>query len=117
MGLERPLQSVPDDLSAVNTEPWIETAEIVIRFEGELDIDTEGRFRATLDRCLERLPQHLILDMSDLIFMGVEGIHLVLSLAERCARDDAGLLVFLNRRQSRLFHLAGADDRFEWRIA
>lgn len=95
----------------------METAEIVLRFEGELDMDTEDRFQTALDRCLERRPHELIVDMSDLAFMGAEGIHLLLKLAIGCESIGTELHVFLNRFERRLLDLAGVDNRFRWQLA
>jgi anti-anti-sigma factor len=84
---------------------------LVVRVAGEIDVTTAWRFQNELSRASSRRPRTLIVDVSEVDFLGVEGIEYLLDAAMTLDADRRRLVV---RRctpvQRRVIHLVG--DRY-----
>lgn len=81
----------------------------VIRLIGELDAGNVSMVKAHLDDQLDR-PGELVLDLSQLTYMGSEGVHLFVGIAKR--RQSTGPLVLANPLQHvrRVLEITGLDQ-------
>jgi anti-sigma B factor antagonist len=63
----------------------LEIFSSTVFLHGELDIDTQPLLESEVDRLVEQGARHLILDLSDLTFVGVAGLRLFAALHHRMA--------------------------------
>jgi anti-anti-sigma factor len=64
---------------------------LVFALSGELDLATRDLLRDALSEIGEEAPRRLMLDLSGLTFIDASGLHLLLSLAQRCRRGGPAL--------------------------
>ena len=85
----------------------------VVRLIGELDLGEVEALQEELDRLCSNGLAELMLDMSELDFVDSTGLHLLMKLRGRCARQELPLtLVPGPPAVQRLFQLTGTDGQF-----
>lgn len=84
---------------------------VVIALYGELDLATCACLQRKLRHAINERPQRLIVDLSGLRFMDIQGLRVLLDAAERC-REDNRRLSFLRGIPlvQRLFELTGNES-------
>jgi anti-sigma B factor antagonist len=87
----------------------------VVRFVGELDISTEGRASAEIDRAQADRPSVVGLDLSGVRFIDSTGLRLILR-ADARARREGGRVVLVRGPEQvhRVFLIALLDRRLEF---
>ncbi|MCE5255034.1 MAG: STAS domain-containing protein [Actinomycetia bacterium] len=83
----------------------------LIYVEGELDHESAGRLRASIDEELADRPKALLLDFSRLAYMDSGGLSLLFETARRF--EDGGRLAIVNPSANvrRLIELTGLSER------
>lgn len=84
--------------------------EHLISLEGELDLDGTERVMEELQRAEESDARRIVLDLSNLEFIGSSGIRLILA-AESRMDDDRLVLIPGPRSVHRVFELTGVAER------
>jgi anti-sigma B factor antagonist len=79
---------------------------------GECDLAQRADLRAAIGRVLVDRPECLVLDLSRLAFIDSSGIHVIIELSERAAREECRLLICPGPRAvQRVFELCGLSTR------
>jgi anti-anti-sigma factor len=87
-------------------------ATTVIALEGEWDLAQQPATRDAVRKALERPPERLVLDLSRLSFIDSSGVHGVIDLSMRAARQGIGLAIIPGPRAvQRVFELCGLTER------
>ena len=87
----------------------------VVRLVGELDLAEVAPLQAELDRLCSNGLSALTVDLSELDFVDSTGLHLLLELNGRCARQEVPLtLVPGPPAVQRLFKITGTDGQFRF---
>ena len=60
----------------------------ILRLTGELDLATVNDLQETVAALVDRAPEHLIVDLSDVTFMDSSGIALLLQVSQRLPRTE-----------------------------
>ena len=82
----------------------------VVRLQGELDASTEGRLRCAIGSALDRSPELLVVDLSELGFMDCSGLSVLVWAHQRLAGQDRQLLITgAQPLVQRLIRLTGFD--------
>jgi anti-anti-sigma factor len=63
------------DAATVAVRPGV----VMVEFTGDLDRDTAGQAMATLVQATDETTEHLVLDLSQVVFMGSDGISLLIA--------------------------------------
>jgi anti-anti-sigma factor len=61
--------------------------------EGEFDLTAKETMDAAVRQALQRRPEKVVLDLSRVSFIDSSGIHVVIELAKRSARQNAYLVI------------------------
>lgn len=86
------------------------TAYVVL--SGELDIATAGELELALRELESSHPERTVLDLSELTFMDVTGLRVILAAAYRARHSNVSLVVAKPQKGvKRLFELTGADKQ------
>ena len=86
-------------------------SNVTLAVSGELDMSTIDRLTGEVDTHLQRRPDCLTLDLSDLAFMDSTGLRLLIELNNR-ARQESWKLKLISPRHdaaSRVLRITGAD--------
>lgn len=81
---------------------------IAIRAAGEVDAATAGRLSAAVHRQLDHGPSMLLLDLHEVTFLGVAGLHVLQVVADRAAVDGVPVRVAYRDRSPAQFALEAA---------
>jgi anti-anti-sigma factor len=65
----------------------------VVRLQGELDASTEDRLRSAISNALNRSPELLVVDLSELGFMDCSGLSVLVWAHQRLAEQERQLLI------------------------
>jgi anti-anti-sigma factor len=84
---------------------------ILCSVSGEIDLATAPSLQRELDDLIDRAPRHLVIDLTDVQFMGSIGLHILMHLheAQLAAGHDLAVVVDHNDAATRLLHATGLD--------
>lgn len=89
-------------------------AVVVIHVAGEIDLLTESLLHDHLSKLLASRPECLIIDLSQVSFLGATGLSVLIKARETAVREGIALkLKSPSRRAARLLELMGMDRLFE----
>ena len=101
--------AIPDELKIAARENGTTTTIVV---SGEWDLAQEPATRKAIKTALERRPECVVLDLSQLSFIDSTGVHAVVGLHTRAARQNIHLVIIPGpRRVQRPFEVCGLTDR------
>jgi anti-sigma B factor antagonist len=98
----------------VATEPT--GANIVVRVEGEIDMQTVDEFNRALDDACRRVepPMTVTADLTEVTFMSSAGVTVLLAVHHRCRRRGTPLRVRIaHHTVSRALEITGVDRVLE----
>ncbi len=101
--------AIPDELKIAARENGTTTTIVV---SGEWDLAQEPATRKAIQTALERRPECVVLDLSQLSFIDSTGVHAVVGLHTRAARQNIHLVIIPGPRGvQRPFEVCGLTDR------
>lgn len=94
--------AIPNSLLGLTTECYGETG-VVVTVSGEIDLSTRDELAEYLNRALETVspPQSLIVDLSEVTFLGSAGLALLLDTQDAAVRRGVPLRVVGTQRAVR----------------
>jgi anti-sigma B factor antagonist len=76
---------------------WIETERhlgtSIVRLSGEFDVSAESAFGESIDRAVDAGTATLVFDLRGLTFMDSTGLRILVSLNNRCEKDEIDFAV------------------------
>ena len=93
-----------DDIFLVSVEQ-LSGGSARITCVGKLDVATTNSFARALEQALETAPDSLVIDCTDLSFISIDGLHLLLDTAERCRSLGIAVSVDLDSNGRRLMEV------------
>ncbi|MBV9314380.1 MAG: STAS domain-containing protein [Pseudonocardia sp.] len=87
----------------------------VVRVAGELDMLTESLLEEHLRKHLVALPKRLIVNLSEVSFLGASGLGVLVRIRDAAARQDTRLQLSGTSRRivARPLKITGLEDMFE----
>lgn len=99
--------------SPVQDVRWEEAAAIV-SVAGDIDLHRSAEFQQALLDLLDRKPERIVVDLTDVPYMDSSGVASLVKLLSRTRRGGVGLcLVGLSDRVRSLFEITRLDDVFD----
>ncbi len=95
-------ERIADHGASICAETWGETT--VIAVSGEIDA-SNADFTATVLHGFAEWNGEVVIDLTELDFIGTQGLRLLVQLNERCQRENMALAVVPNRMLRRLMQL------------
>lgn len=96
---------------------WPAPHAVLITVRGDLDSATADDLAALVSERLRASPERLVLDLSDVDFLGVAGVRVLLHVALRAEHSETELAVVAgtNPMVHRALEVTGADQRLTLR--
>jgi len=94
---------------------WPAPHAVLVTARGDLDSATADDLAALLSDRLWAAPEQLVVDLSEVDFLGVAGVRVLLHAALQAEQSGTGLLVVTGTRPAvrRALQVTGADRRLE----
>jgi anti-sigma B factor antagonist len=89
---------------------WLEPDVAVLSVAGDLDMLTAPRLAQALDELLSREPRTIVVDLSEVSFLGSAGLAAIVTAHERAASHEVLRIVAQPRETRRTFTMTGLDD-------
>jgi anti-anti-sigma factor len=103
-----PSMSVAQPLLVVSAVPDREQARVVVA--GELDLATAGELRGQIAELLDAGRRDVLVDLRDVLFMDMSGVHVLLDADRRARAERVRLVVVVEPGPVReVLRLAAAD--------
>ncbi|KAF4407722.1 MULTISPECIES: STAS domain-containing protein [Streptomyces] len=102
----------------LHTRTVVRSGVAVVYLSGELDLDTAPGVRATVTLCLDRRPEQLRIDLTEVVFCDCAGLNALLGARLAALRAGAEMYVTgVGSQVARLFDLSGAGKVLACRAA
>lgn len=96
------------------TVPQPSRAEVPVHLTGEIDLLAEPALQAHVGTLLANRPECLIIDLSQVSFMGAAGLSVLIKARDTAAHQDTALkLQSLSRSAARPLQIMGLDRLFD----
>jgi anti-sigma B factor antagonist len=89
----------------------LSSSAVLLSCAGELDIATVGRLEEALELWVDKRPDALVLDLSEVTFLGSEGLRTIARAATASEQTGVELRLILNDKIRRVVELTGLQDR------
>jgi anti-sigma B factor antagonist len=86
------------------------SSDVALSCAGELDLATADRFNEAVELCLSKQPTMMLIDLSDLSFLGSEGLRSLIHASTVATGQGSRLIVRTSEHASRVIALAGLAD-------
>ena len=86
--------------------------DVLVSCDGELDVDTADRFRASMDWVVALHPERVHLDCSGIRFVDSMGIRMMMQLTSSCRQKGIALTLSTSPEMQRLFDTIGVSEFF-----
>lgn len=109
-----PLDDDPADESLLGLDMREVPGALILTVTGEIDVLTTPRLRAAVSKCLDRADELLVVDLTEVSFLGSHGLAALVGAAQESAtgpkKAPLRLVVDENRPVVRPLEVTGLDD-------